>query len=93
VVAVDERALSVGLHVSERAAKLLLRRLKRLGAIVGAKAEHMPRAIEYQANLPRIDVTGTTLPALAGVIAGLCPLMAGLARAVTPPSAMRADDA
>ncbi len=90
VVAIDERALSVGLHVSERAAKLLLRRLKRLGAIVGAKAEHMPRAIEYQANLPRIDVTGTTLPALAGTIVRLCPLMAGLARAVTPPLAMRA---
>lgn len=93
VVAIDERALSVGLHVSERAAKLLLRRLRRLGATIGAKAQHMPRAIEYQANLPRIDVTGTTLLALASTIVRLCPPMARLARAVTPPSAMRASDA
>jgi hypothetical protein len=90
VVAVDERSLSVGLHISERAAKLLLPRLRRLGTTVGAKAAHMPRAIEYQANLPKIDVTRTTLPALAGTIVRLCPPMARLARAVAPPAAMRA---
>lgn len=93
VVAVDERALSVGFHVSERAAKLLLPRLRRLGVAIGAKAAHMPRAFEYQANLPAIDVTRTTPAALARTIARLCPPMAKLAGAVAPPSAMRAGGA
>jgi hypothetical protein len=89
VVAVDERSLSVGFHVSERAAKLLLPRLRRLGSTIGAKARHMPQAFEYQANLPMITVARTTPAALAGTIARLCPPMAKLAKAVAPPPAMR----
>lgn len=93
VVAVDERSLSVGFHVSERAAKLLLPRLRRLGATIGAKARHMPQAFEYQANLPKIDVARTTPAALAGTIARLCSPMAKLAGVVVPPPAMRASGA
>jgi hypothetical protein len=90
VVAVDARSLSVGFHVSERAGKAFLPALRKLGAAIGAQAEHKPLAVEYQANLPPTAVAETDVESLADTIMDLCRRMAPAARKIKPPPAMRA---
>ena len=89
VVPTDERHLSVGFHVSERASPLLLGHLERLGAELGAPAKHQPAALEYQANLPLIDVRSATPDSLTDTIAQLCSRYAAVAAAVPCPAEMR----
>lgn len=88
VVPTGGRRLSVGFHISERAAPALLDDLKRLGESIGAPARHQPAAIEYQANLPLVDVDGVSLESLADTIARLCRDYAPVAAKVRCPAGM-----
>ena len=90
VVAIDERLLSVGFHISERAAPLLLRELERLGAEVGAPVQHQKAAVEYQANLPPIAVDAVSLDSLADTVSKLCRKYAEVAGKLACPAEMRA---
>ena len=93
VVPVEGRRLSVGFHISERAAPALLDDLKRLGESIGAPARHQAAAIEYQANLPHFDVDAVPLETLVEAISGLCRSYAAVAARVPCPAGMRADGA
>lgn len=88
VVPVEGRRLSVGFHISERAAPALLDDLKRLGAAVGAPVRHQAAAIEYQANLPLFDVDAARVETLVEAIAGLCRRYAPVAAKVRCPAGM-----
>ena len=90
VVALDARSLSIGFHVSERAGMVFLPTLRRLGAAIGAKAEHKPLAVEYQANLSPIALAKTDVATLADTIVDLCRRLAPAARRIKPLPAMRA---
>jgi hypothetical protein len=90
VVAIDERLLSVGFHISERAAPLLLTELERLGAEVGASVQHARAAVEYQANLPPIAVDSVSLDRLADTVSEHCRKYARVAAKVPCPAEMRA---
>lgn len=89
IVAVDDGNLSCGFHISERAKDLLLDGMAEIAAELGAAAEHRPAAIEYQANLPPVEVAGATDESLADAIADFCRRMAPLAARVSPPPEMR----
>jgi hypothetical protein len=93
VVPVEGRRLSVGFHISERAAPALLGELERLGESIGAAARHQPAAIEYQANLPPVDVDAVPVEKLVETIAGLCRRYAPVAARVRSPAGMRDDGA
>jgi hypothetical protein len=90
VVAIDERLLSVGFHISERAAPFLLAELERLGAEVGAPVQHQKAAVEYQANLPPIAVDAVSVDRLADTVSDLCRKYARVAASVPCPAEMRA---
>lgn len=89
VVPTDARTLSIGLHISERASAALLEELERVGNEVGARVKHQKAAIEYQANLPPIDVEAVPLEKLVDTVAGLCRRYAPVAVRVPCPPAMR----
>jgi hypothetical protein len=89
VVPTEARRLSVGFHISERASPALLDDLERLGRKVDAPVKHQKAAIEYQANLPRIDVDAVPLETLVDTVAGLCRKYAAVAASVPCPSGMR----
>ena len=91
VVAIDERQLSVGFHISERAASVVMPELERLAAEIGAVVRHQEAAVEYQANLPPIDVEGVTIDRLADTVSDLCRKYAQVAAKVPCPAEMRAD--
>jgi hypothetical protein len=88
VVPAGGRRLSVGFHISERAAPALLEDLKRLGEEVGAPVRHQEAAIEYQANLPLFDVDAVPVETLVDAIAGLCRRYAPVAARVRCPAGM-----
>ncbi len=90
VVPLDERMLSVGFHISERAAPIVLAELERLGAEIGAPVRHQKEAIEYQANLPPIAVDAVSVDRLADTVSGLCLKYAQVAGKVACPPEMRA---
>jgi hypothetical protein len=90
VVAIDERLLSVGFHISERAAPFLLAELERLGAENGAPVQHQKAAVEYQANLPPIAVDAVSVDQLADTVSELCRKYAQVASKVACPAEMRA---
>jgi hypothetical protein len=90
VVPIDERLLSVGFHISERAAPVLLTELERLGAEIGAAAQHQKAAVEYQANLPPIAVEAVSLDRLADTVSELCQKYAQVAGKFACPAEMRA---
>ena len=90
VVSIDETQLSIGFHISERAKPLLLAHLQKLGASIGATAEHRPAALEYQANLPPVSIAEADAESLAPTITGLCRSMAQLAQRIEPPADMKA---
>jgi hypothetical protein len=89
VVPTDDGRLSVGFHISERASAALLDDLKRLGAEVDAPVKHQKAAIEYQANLPLIDVDAVPLDAVVDTVAQLCRKYAAVAARVPCPAGMR----
>ena len=89
-VAVDPRHLSVGFHISERAAPFMKAELERLGAEIGAAVQHQKAAVEYQANLPPIAVDGVSIDELADEVTGLCRKFAQAAGKVPCPAEMRA---
>jgi hypothetical protein len=89
VVPTDASHLSIGFHISERAAAALLDELKRLAAEVGAPVKHQRAAIEYQANLPTVDVDAVPLETLVDTVAGLCRKFAPVASRVPCPAGMR----
>lgn len=91
VVPAGQRRLSVGFHISERAAPSVLDDLKRLGAEIGAPVRHQELAVEYQANLPLIDVDAVPLETLVDTVAQLCRKYAPVAARVTCPPEMRDD--
>lgn len=91
VVPADRNRLSVGFHISERASPILLPELKRLGADIGAPVQHQKVAVEYQANLPPIDVDVVSLETLVGTVARLCRSYAPVAARVRCPAEMRDD--
>jgi hypothetical protein len=89
VVTADRRRLSVGFHISERASPCLLDDLNRLGADIGAPVQHQKVAIEYQANLPLVDVDAVSLDTLVDTVAQLCRKYAPVAASVRCPAEMR----
>lgn len=89
VVPAPGRRLSVGFHISERAAPALLGDLERLGESIGAPARHQPAAIEYQANLPLADVDAVPLESLVDAVVRLCRDYAPVAARVPCPAALR----
>jgi len=91
VVPTDRRKLSVGFHISERASPTLLGELKRLGAAIDAPVQHQKVAVEYQANLPVIDVDAASFETLVGTVAQLCRKYAPVAARVRCPAEMRDD--
>ena len=91
IVPIDERLLSVGFHISERAAPVVMPDLERLGAGIGAPVRHAEAAIEYQANLPPIAVEAVSLDRLADTVSELCRQYARLAGQLECPAQMRAD--
>ena len=90
VVAVDERRLSMGFHISERAAPMLLAELERLAGEIGAVVQHQEAAVEYQANLPPIGVDTMSVESLADTVSELCRKYARVAARVACPAEMRA---
>lgn len=82
--------LSLGLHISERAAPILQGRLEQLAAELGVPVIHQPRAVEYQANLPPVGTAETDLETIAATIADLCGRLAPIARETVCPDGMRA---
>lgn len=91
VVPIDERLLSVGFHISERAAPVMMAELERLGAEIGAVVRHQKAAVEYQANLPPIAVDAVSLDRLADTVSELCRKYAQAAGKLACPAEMRAD--
>lgn len=91
VVAIDRRRLSVGFHISERASSNLMADLTRLGAAINAPVQHQKAAVEYQANLPPIDVEAVSIETMVDAIADLCRKYAPVAAAVRCPAEMRDD--
>jgi hypothetical protein len=91
VVAAERRRLSIGFHISERARACLLDDLNRLAAAIGAQVQHQKIAIEYQANLPLIDVDAVSLDTLVDTVAQLCRKYAPVAASVRCPAEMRDD--
>jgi hypothetical protein len=89
IVAAGDRRLSVGLHCSERAGAALRESLERLGREIGAPLQHQKAAIEYQANLPLVDVDAVPLESLVDTVAGLCRRYAPVAARVDCPAGMR----
>jgi hypothetical protein len=90
-VAIDDRHLSVGFHISERAAPVMKAELERLGAEIGATVQHQKAAVEYQANLPPIAVDRVPIHSLADTVAELCHKYSQAANKVDCPPEMRAD--
>jgi hypothetical protein len=93
VVAIDERQLSVGFHISERAAPAVLPRLERVAEEIGAAVQHQKAAVEYQANLPPISVDAVSIGRLADTVSELCRKYAEVAAEVPCPPEMRAGTA
>lgn len=91
VVSSEHRRLSVGFHISERASTCLMSDLKRLGAEIDAPVLHQPVAVEYQANLPLIDVDDVPIDTILETVTGLCRSYAKVARVVRCPVEMRDD--
>lgn len=89
VVSSEHRRLSIGFHISERASTCLMSDLKRLGAGIDARVLHQPVAVEYQANLPPIDVDDVPIDTILETVAGLCRSYAKVAGAVHCPAEMR----
>jgi hypothetical protein len=89
VVPTEGRRLSVGFHISERASAALLDELKRVGGEIDAPVRHQKAAIEYQANLPLIDVDAVPLETLVDTVAKLCRKYARVAASVPCPPGMR----
>jgi hypothetical protein len=89
IVPIDERLLSVGFHISERAARVLMPELERLGAEIGADVQHQKAAVEYQANLPPIAVDAVALDRLADTVSELCRKYAQVAAGLACPAEMR----
>jgi hypothetical protein len=90
VVAIDAHRLSVGFHASERAAPVVRTELERLGREIGAEVRHQVAAVEFQANLPPIDVDRVSVEQLADTVSELCRKYAQAAASVTCPAEMRA---
>jgi hypothetical protein len=88
VVAIDDHQLSVGFHISERAAPVVMRELERLAAGIGAPVRHQEAAVEYQANLPPIDVDRVSIEELADTVSGLCAQYAQVAGKLACPAQM-----
>lgn len=93
VVAAEGRRLSVGFHISERASAILMDDLKQLGAAIGAPVQHQPIAVEYQANLPLIDVDAMPVETIVEAVSDLCRRYAKVATARRCPQDMRDDGA
>ena len=91
VVAIDEHQLSVGFHVSERAAAVLMPDLERLAKEIGAVVRHQEAAVEYQANLAPIAVDAISLGRLADTVSELCRKYARVAGKRACPAEMCAD--
>jgi hypothetical protein len=91
VVPTDRGRLSVGFHISERASPSLIDDLKRLGDDINAPVRHQKVAVEYQANLPPIDVDAVSLEILVDTVAQLCRKYAPVAASVRCPAEMRDD--
>lgn len=91
IVPIDERSLSVGFHISERAAPVLMAELQRLGGEIGAAVKHQKAAVEYQANLPPIAVDSVSVERLADTVSELCRNYARVAGRLPCPAHMRAD--
>lgn len=91
VVPVDKRRLSLGFHISERAAPAMMESLERLGAEIGAKVQHQKAAVEYQANFPPVAVDAVSLDSIVDTITGLCRKYAPVAATIACPAEMRDD--
>lgn len=91
VVPIGGRRLSLGFHISERAAPAMMSNLEQLGAGIGAKVEHKPAIVEYQANFPPIAVDDVSFDSLVDTICELCRKYAPVAAAITCPAEMRDD--
>ncbi|MER1966300.1 hypothetical protein [Castellaniella sp. GW247-6E4] len=90
VVATGADELSLGFHISERAAGTCMMRLMELGKQVGATVKHYPIVVEYQANLPPITVSAMKFETLVNTLCDVCRAMSTMAAGIEPPSNMRA---
>lgn len=88
VVPLTESRLSVGFHISERAADLLMADLQRLAANIGTTVIHQKAAVEYQANLAPVPTNGSNTDAVANTIVDLCRQFASVAKKVPCPTSM-----
>ena len=86
VVPIDDQKLSIGFHISERAATAMFAELEKLGAGIGATARHQQAAVEYQANLPPFEVRDVALPVLVDTVADLCRRYAAVVARVSCPN-------
>jgi hypothetical protein len=91
VVPIGGRRLSLGFHISERAAPAMMSNLEQLGAGIGAKVEHKPAIVEYQANFPTVAVDDVSFDSLVDTICELCRKYAPVAAAIACPAEMRDD--
>ena len=90
IVPLDERTLSIGFHISERAAPLLWERLESFAREKGLRVDHSPRAVEFQANLPSLDPTRDSFEAMVKQAIDVCRELAPAAASVDCPAPMRA---
>jgi hypothetical protein len=90
IVPLDETTLSIGFHISERAAPLLRERLESFARKNGLRVDHSPRAVEFQANLPSLDPTRDSLEAMVKQAIDVCRELAPAATGVDCPAPMRA---
>ena len=86
---VDGSSLSTGYHISDRAAPLLLEKLRELAALRQVEVIHQPKAVEFQANLPPLTALPGTVDSVADVVCELCRQMAKMAASVPCPAEMK----
>lgn len=91
IVPTDESSLSLGFHISERAAPALMQSLRQLGAGTGTTVQHQAAAFEYQANFSPMRVDDTSLESIVDTVCDLCRKCAPAVAEVTCPPEMRDD--
>lgn len=90
VVPVGGRAVSIGYHISERSAPILLASLREVALRDHTEVAHQAKAIEFQANLPVLDSARQSIGATGETVCGLCKRFAQVAHDVACPPSMHA---
>jgi hypothetical protein len=83
VVEVDEDKLSLGFHISERAAPKLRPELEKLASEIGTTVIHQNLAVEYQANFPAAAANDAHFEQILDCVIESCRRFAPVARRFT----------